>query len=72
MSQHPSLKVDDVGAQHRNVLKRLERIKRLKKDKKWVDSRSVYALPKVKSQKIKVKSTKAPKEEADAAATAKK
>ena len=58
MSQHASLRVDSVGAKHRNVLKRLERIKSLKKDQRWMDQSSVYGLPKVKSQKIKVKAVK--------------
>lgn len=55
MSQHPSLRVGGVGVRHRNVLKRFERIKRLKHDEKWEDEMSVFGLPKVKSQKIKVK-----------------
>lgn len=64
MSQHPSLKLDSVSVKHRNVLKRLERIKRLQKENKWADERSIYNLPKVKSQKIKVKKIKEPKETA--------
>jgi len=69
MSQHPSLRVDSVGAKHRNVLKVFERIKKLKAQDKWNDRESVYGLPKVKSIKIKVKkSAGAPKEEGDAPA----
>ena len=59
MSVHSSLRVSKVGSRHRNVLKRYERIKRLKADEKLEDARSIYGLPKVKSQKIKVKKEKA-------------
>lgn len=55
MSQHPSLRVDSVGVKHRNVLKRLERIKKLQEEGKWNDARTIYNLPKIKSLKIKVK-----------------
>lgn len=58
MSQHPSLKVDSVGAKHRNVLTRLERVKKLQEQNKWQDRATAYNLPKVKSMKIKVKKTK--------------
>ncbi len=61
MSQHASLRIDSVGIKHRNVLKRLERIKRLKKENRWAEERSMFGLPKVKSQKIKVKSSSADK-----------
>ncbi len=70
MSQHPSLRVDSVGTKHRNVLTRLERIKKLQEENKWkpVDGSSVLGLPKVKSVKIKVKKTKEAPAEAGAAA----
>jgi len=56
MSQHPSLRVDSVGVKHRNVLKRLERIKKLQGEGRWDDEKkSIYNLPKVRSMKIKVK-----------------
>ena len=58
MSQHPSLRVDSVGAKHRNVLKRLERVKKLQEDEKWKEGRSIFGLPKVKSVKVKVKKVK--------------
>lgn len=58
MSQHPSLREDSVGAKHRNVLKRFERINKLQEQNKWQDRASVFGLPKVKSMKIKVKKTK--------------
>ena len=55
MSQHPSLRSDSVGAKHRNVFKRLERVKKLQEMGKWSDSATAYNLPKVKSQKVKMK-----------------
>ena len=61
MSQHTSLKVSSVGAKHRNVLKRHERIKKLQEIEKWQDRKSVLGLPKVKSLKIKVRKAKADK-----------
>ena len=65
MSQHPSLRYDSVGVKHRNVLKRFERIKKLKGSGKLKEDSSIYNLPKVKSLKIKVKKTKeAPEGEA--------
>ncbi len=68
MSQHRSLKIDSVGARHRNVLSRIERIKKLKDQKRWDDSKSAFNLPKLKSLKIKVKKSAAPKEGAEAGA----
>lgn len=67
MSQHPSLRVDSVGARHRNVLKRFERIKKLQEQNKWQDRLSVFGLPKVKSMKVKVKKVKEAKTEEVAA-----
>lgn len=72
MSQHPTLRVDSVGAKHRNVLKRYERIQKLQDENKWLDRASAYNLPKVKSMKIKVKKVKeAPAEGAEGSAAAK-
>ncbi len=69
MSQHTSLKVASVGKKHRNVLKRYERIKRLKETEKWGGRQSAYGLPKIKSMKIKVRKAKSEKaEEAEGAA----
>ena len=68
MSQHPTLKVDSVGAKHRNVLKRYERIKAMQDQNKWQDRVTVYNLPKIKSIKIKVKKTKETPAEATAGA----
>jgi small basic protein (TIGR04137 family) len=55
MSQHRSLRIDKVGSRHRNVLKRYERIEKLKVEERWKEGAPVYGLPKVKSQKMKVK-----------------
>lgn len=55
MSVHPSLRVNKVGAKHRNVLKRYERLEKLVEEERWQTDSSVYGLPKVKSQKMKVK-----------------
>lgn len=68
MSQHPSLRSDSVGAKHRNVFKRLERVKKLQDMGKWSDRQTAYNLPKVKSLKIKIKKVKEVKEGAEGAA----
>ena len=68
MSQHPSLRIDSVGSKHRNVLTRLERIKKMQEENKWNERPSVLGLPKFKSMKIKVKKTKGPEEGGDKAA----
>ena len=71
MSQHPSLRSDSVGAKHRNVFKRLERVKKLQEMGKWSDRATAYNLPKVKSLKIKMKKVKEAKAgAADGAAAA--
>lgn len=70
MSQHPSLRSDSVGVKHRNVFKRLERVKKLKEMGKWSDRATVYNLPKVKSLKIKMKKAKEAKEAAAEGAAA--
>ncbi len=70
MSQHNSLRSDSVGAKHRNVFKRLERVKKLQDMGKWSDRSTVYNLPKVKSMKVKMKKVKEAKEgAAEGAAT---
>ena len=61
MSLHKSLGKRRHG-QHRNVLKRFERIKFLKEKGKWDEENpEYYGLPKVKSLKIKIKKAKAEK-----------
>ncbi len=63
MSQHPSLKIDSVGARHRNVLKRHERVATLRSSENWGTRESAFKLPKVKLIKMKVKKAKGEKEE---------
>jgi small basic protein (TIGR04137 family) len=72
MSQHPSLRSDSVGVRHRNVFKRLERVKKLQEMGKWSERATAYNLPKVKSMKVKMKKVKEAKVAAPegAAATA--
>jgi small basic protein (TIGR04137 family) len=67
MSQHSSLKERGFGTRHRNVLKRFERIKKLKADDRWKPESSAFGLPKVKSMKVKVKKVKEAKAEGAAA-----
>ncbi|RKY39527.1 MAG: small basic protein [Candidatus Omnitrophota bacterium] len=62
MSQHRSLKTSTLS-RHRNVLKRIERIKILKEQGKWKEGDSFFALPKIKSLKVKVKKEKGAKSE---------
>ena len=57
MSLHRSLKSGSSLKSHRNVLNRLEKIKKLKEKEKWSeDKNSIFGLPKVRSIKLKVKS----------------
>ena len=70
MSQHPTLKIDSVGAKHRNVLNRTERIKKMQEQNKWQARETVYNLPKIKSMKIKVKKVKEAPAEGEAGAAA--
>lgn len=50
MSLHPSLKIKSGMAAKRNVLKRFERIELMKKRSQWKAGRSIYNLPKTKSE----------------------
>ena len=71
MGLHTSLKVDSAGAQQRNVLNRIERIKDLMKKGLWSKDRDVTALPKTKIVRLKtVKTAKAETPEGAAAAGA--
>jgi small basic protein (TIGR04137 family) len=67
MTIHKSLRVRSNLMRARNVWKRVERVIKLEEDGKFTDGRSIFGLPKVKTR-VKVKSTKAPKKEAAAAA----
>lgn len=65
MSQHSSLKFGKKTKQHRSVLTRAEKIKKLKEEDKWQEGNSVFGLPKVKMLRFKIKKEKvAPTEEA--------
>lgn len=56
MSLHRSLRVTVSSKGHRNVLSRLERIKKLQSNERWSQEKdSAYGLPKVKSMKIRAK-----------------
>ncbi len=48
MSQHKSFKTGGKVKAKRNVLKRFERIEKLKKDGNWKEGDKVTALPKTK------------------------
>lgn len=56
---------------NRNVLKRAERLEKLKETERWQEGDSVFGLPKVKIQKVALKRKKKVKklEETDDAAT---
>ena len=58
MSLHPSLSSQAKGKRHRSVLKRYERIEKLKNEDKWAEEDSVFGLPKVKIIKFKLKKEK--------------
>ena len=56
MSLHRSLKSSVSSKGHRNVLKRLERIKKLQAEERWDDDKkSIYKLPKIRSIKVRAK-----------------
>ncbi len=57
MSIHPSLKATK-GNKQRSVLKRFERIEKLKTDGKWEEEKSPFGLIKGKVLKIKIKKVK--------------
>ncbi len=54
MSIDRTLKIKGVLIRHRNVLRRHERIERLKEDQRWSEGDSVLALPKVVHRKSHV------------------
>ena len=69
MSIHPSLAMGK-KTRHRSVLKRFERVKALKEKDKWKEEDSVFALPKLKIIRIKIKKEKAAAEATTEAGTA--
>jgi small basic protein (TIGR04137 family) len=48
MSRHSSLKISALGSKRRSVLKRVERIEKLKIERRWKDGDAVTGLPKTK------------------------
>lgn len=64
MSIHPSLTAAK-GKKQRSVLKRYERIEKLKKEGKWKETASSFGLPKVKVIKMKLKKSKAAEAKAE-------
>ena len=64
MSIHKTLKVTGSLTRARNVLTRLERIEKLKKQEKWDDNNSIFGLPKVIARVMKKRPKK--KKEKDA------
>jgi len=66
-----SLRVRKGMLSNRNVLKRAERLEKLKETERWQEGDSVFGLPKVKIQKVALKRKKKVKklEETDEAAT---
>lgn len=68
MSIHRSLKIRGGLTRARNVLTRVERITKLKKDKKLNEGDSVFGLPKVRVVVLKKKKKKAEEAEAGTAA----
>lgn len=66
MSLDKSLKSKSSLARARNVLKRAERIEKLKFEDRWVDGQGALGLPKVRVEKISVgKKKKKKKDEED-------
>ena len=55
-----SLRVRKGMLSNRNVLKRAERLEKLKETERWQESDSIFGLPKVKIQKVAVKRKKKP------------
>ena len=64
MSRHPSLKVKDSDLQHRNVLKRFERIAMFL-TKSGEEGLEVFKLPKYKRKRLKALKKEPKKEEAE-------
>ncbi|MBN1422364.1 MAG: small basic protein [Planctomycetes bacterium] len=62
MSIHKSLVSKTKLSRHRNVLTRGERVAELKSQGQWPEGRSLFALPKVRVQKVKKRGKGAKKE----------
>ncbi|OIO38550.1 MAG: hypothetical protein AUJ71_02700 [Candidatus Omnitrophica bacterium CG1_02_49_16] len=70
MSIHSSLRIGDKDKKHRSVLKRYERLKALKDKHLWDEDQSVLGIPKVKTQRFRVKKEKSATPDAETAGTA--
>ena len=70
MSIDRSLKKRGSLVRARNVLKRFERIERLKEQDRWVDGQGPFNLPKVRVTKLVTKKATKKEDKADAAAPA--
>ena len=58
MTLDKSLKVRAGLARQRSVLKRVERLEKLKESDRWTEGESVFGLPKVRVQKLVLKKKK--------------
>ena len=65
MSIDKSLRGGGRLARSRNVLKRAERIEKLKEEDRWVEDRSPYGLPKVRVVKVVTGKKKKKKKDED-------
>ncbi|HWL08598.1 MAG TPA: small basic protein [Planctomicrobium sp.] len=72
MSIDKSLRRGSRLSRSRNVLKRDERIQKLKEDDRWTDATSPLGLPKVRVQKLVLGKKKKEKKEEEPAAKGKK
>jgi small basic protein (TIGR04137 family) len=59
MSIHPSLSSSAKAKKIRSVLKRAERLKILMEKDEWKEGHSIFALPKIKTIRLKIKKEKA-------------
>jgi len=69
MSLDPSLKAANALIRHRNVLKRDERLAKLKEEEKWTDGK-IFGLPKVGHRKAALAAKPVKEEAAEGAAVA--
>jgi small basic protein (TIGR04137 family) len=67
MTIDKSLKIRSGGLKNRNVLKRIERLEKLKESDRWQDGDSVFGLAKVRVEKLELKRKKKAKVEEDEA-----
>jgi len=69
MTIDKSLKIRRGGSENRSVLKRVERLEKLKEADRWNEGDSLYGLPKVRVRKLVLKKKKKKVEDEDAEAT---